>query len=423
MLTRIAFVVEILAIVVCLYRIYGKKIEMNWCMILFVCFSLFLEETLTVLGINQWNTIIFTGILFLFTKWYMKASWKQAALSVALVSILITVCQFLAVVFTVFFIRENEVLRALCVNLEVLCFGLFLLPKLKLDVLRKRIRFRNTYVLLIGGVMGGTVLFLLMQAKVFQKIRVDRFILLIPAVILLGIVFIKWNHSQKTVEQLEQEKDNGICMQIKYEELLKDIRMKQHAFKNHLTAILSTHYTYHTYEQLVRAQDEYANILMKETRYTNLLLIGNTILAGFLYDKCKEMEAEGICVEYQVGTKFEDVTMPVHHMVEAIGILVDNALEAAKKTSEKRVCIEAFENEKACCFQIRNRCDYVPYGKIEQWFQMDYSSKGKNRGIGLNHVKTLCTEWNCNILCENVTIDNQNQIQFTLEMTKHEIHI
>lgn len=70
---------------------------------------------------------------------------------------------------------------------------------------------------------------------------------------------------------------------------------------------------------------------------------------------------------------------------------------------------------------IRNTYRYVPYSEIEQWFQMDYSSKGPGRGIGLFHIKTLCEEWNVDVLCENVFIKDKNWVQFTIGLKKHKM--
>ena len=64
MLTRIAFVVEIIAIIVGLYRIYGRKFRIDISLIVFTLVSLVIQETITLLGINEFNTIIFNMVLF-----------------------------------------------------------------------------------------------------------------------------------------------------------------------------------------------------------------------------------------------------------------------------------------------------------------------------------------------------------------------
>ena len=361
MLIELAFVIETITIVICLDRIYGRKIRLDIPMILFVFLSVFIEKVLEVTGFDEINTMIFMAILFVLCKFRFKESWMETGISIVLLSVIITLCQFLCVLIMSLIISNDEVLRCVLVNIEVLCFSIFLLPKFKLNVFKKSINLQNKYIISVFIIITGTVLYILLQNKLFHRIRADRFILLVPAVIVLGFMYAKWNNSQKIIEKLEKEKYHDMCMQKRYDEILKEIRLKQHALKNHLAAIFSTHHTYKTYEQLVYAQGKYCNKLVEEHKYNNVLLIGNTILSSFLYDKFKEIEDEGISLEYRISTKLENLSIPTYHMVEIMGILMDNAKEALNDMEEKFVSVELTENQQACFFTIRNTYRYVSY--------------------------------------------------------------
>ena len=72
------------------------------------------------------------------------------------------------------------------------------------------------------------------------------------------------------------------------EELVKEIRAKQHEFDNHLNAILNMHLTIDNYEELVAKQSEYITENAREDdsrKYLPLLKISDKILAGFIYSK------------------------------------------------------------------------------------------------------------------------------------------
>lgn len=86
--------------------------------------------------------------------------------------------------------------------------------------------------------------------------------------------------------------------------------MRQHEFKNHIAAIFSTHYTYKTYEKLVQAQEEYCKKILDENKYNSLLLLGDKILAGYLYGKFQEAEDDGIEIDYKVASKIEKTQVP-----------------------------------------------------------------------------------------------------------------
>ena len=208
-------------------------------------------------------------------------------------------------------------------------------------------------------------------------------------------------------------------MQDNYDRLLANVRLRQHEYKNHLAAIVSTHYTYKTYEKLVQAQDEYCNKMQQENRYNSLLFVGDKVLAGFLYGKFQEMESDGIIIEYQIYTEVQKYSVPTYYLVEMLGVILDNAAEAIINMAEgKMIKFTVQEAQEKIIFTIRNRCKELSYAEIERMFEMGTSSKGQGRGLGLYHVKVLCQEWNCGIHCKCVEIGQDNWIEIGLSINK-----
>ena len=92
---------------------------------------------------------------------------------------------------------------------------------------------------------------------------------------------------RKKIEVLENE-IRSYQMYIKpLEELVREIRTRQHEFDNHMNAILNMHYTIDNYDDLVKAQSEYIKEMYTENsrQLISLLKISDKILAGFLYSK------------------------------------------------------------------------------------------------------------------------------------------
>lgn len=421
MLARLVFVTEIIAIIIGLYRIFGQKLCVNIGFIAITILSMLAHETITLLGIEQASTTIFGCIFFVFCKIIFKKTVVQTGLGIVLLYVIITLCQVICLIITYILIPDNEAIRTLCVNAEVLLFSMFLLPKFRVDKALTQVKLKNRYTILFLVLIGAIVFVVLLQSKSLNGIRADWFIILAPTIVVLTIIFGKWNSSQRTIEQMEVEKETIANMQHKFENLLTAVRIRQHEFKNHITAILAAHYTYKTYEKLVKAQEEYCMKLQNENRYNNLLFIENNLLAGFLYEKLQVMEAEGISVEYKVAGNLKNTVLPTYYLIEIIGILINNAIEAGDSAEVKEIYIEVCEDETKGYFIIRNKYKYVSYSEIEQWFQIGNSSKGIGRGIGLFHVKSLCEEWNTNVLCENVVIEDKNWIQFTIVLDKCEM--
>lgn len=418
MLTRVACLLEIIAIIIGFYRIYGAKLKIDISVASTILLLIFVQENIKILKLSYVGTTIYGIIFFIFCKYKFKASFVKTGVNIVCVNVMVVICQFVAAILTYFFVPDNKMLRAVCVNTVVLLFNLFILPKFGLEKIKNTIKFKNIYTIIVFLMIGGIALLILIQSKKYNGFRADSFVLLIPIIIMLIIVFRKWNISQKTIERMQSEKKSVMHLQERYEDLLCDVRMKQHEFKNHIAAIFSTHYTYKTYDQLVDAQKEYCDAIIQDNKYNNLLLIENKILAGFLYEKFKQVEDEQIYFTYKINSKLDNIDMPIFHIIEVLGILIDNAVESTKEIEYKEVHIEIKEDSNACYFCIRNPYTYISYSEIEKWFQLDYSSKGNGRGIGLFHVNSICEEWNCNVVCKNIKIEDRNWIQFTLILNK-----
>lgn len=413
MFTLISLVIETITTVVCIYRIHGKKVKFDFKTAALIILMIVVLITVNHLGMNKVAIGLNFVWIFTYSKIEFEESYTMSGVSVFLISVLITALQFICLIFTNLIIPDNENLRVIIADSEALCC-ISILPGNRLDKLRKYLYVRNRYVIGILSFVGFVIMFLLMQDKISEGIQAEMFVFAIPAVLMIVVLVGKWNRSQERIVQIEKELDNNIRLQERYRELLQKVRLRQHEFKNHLAAIFSFHHTYKTYDKLVEAQREYCHKLAWENRYNGLALIGNDVLAGFLYGKFEEVEARGLCMEYAIHTKLERLEVPNYYLIEILGVLIDNAVEAYDSIEQQKVFFSMEADEENYYFKIRNQFAYVPYAEIEQWFQPGGSSKGEGRGLGLHHVKILCDEWGLGIRCENLEEGQENWIQFTL---------
>lgn len=205
-----------------------------------------------------------------------------------------------------------------------------------------------------------------------------------------------------------------------YEELLAEVRRRQHDYKNQLGAIYSMHLTAGSLEELVNMQKKYADILKEDCKMDSILTgCGNSILAGYIYHKCSFCSNEGVAVDYSIHTGQVECCFAIHEMIEILGILIDNACESVliQKRADKRIRLEMKEEEKII-ISVSNPTEYIPFSEIENMFVCGYSSKGENRGIGLSRVKELANKYEANIKVSNFWYDEENWINFTVEIVK-----
>ena len=149
-----------------------------------------------------------------------------------------------------------------------------------------------------------------------------------------------------------------------------------------------------------------------------MLLIENKVLAGFLYGKLQEIEAEGVSIECEIRGTFRQSVVPIHHLIEMLGILLDNAVQAKRDSDSKEtgILFSLLEKGQSYQFKVCNRFPYTSYDEIATWFQLGESTKGEGHGLGLYQLRCLCKESGCIISYGNVEIKEENWIEFVLEV-------
>lgn len=167
-----------------------------------------------------------------------------------------------------------------------------------------------------------------------------------------------------------------------FKSLLDTMFKKQHEYHNHIQAILSMHYSIHTYEDLVREQNKYCESLVEDTKYFHLLKGNWPVLMGFLYSKFMEADKRGVEVRYSIRIRGRIYTIPEFVMVEVLGILLDNAIEAVEGTEDPVVYVRIEEEDKFVV-EIGNPAEDISYKKMAQFFEKGYTSKVGHPGLGL----------------------------------------
>lgn len=418
MMLHIALVAEILATVICIHCIYGRKVKLDVKTVGLILGILIILEIINAYQLGGVFSFIVYIIIFVYCKNVFKSSYAETTISLILYIIVLTTLQFICILFMNVVISDNQLLRNAISNILVLIICAGCLSKSRLHRIQESMCRKSRYVILLLGFMFIVVIIMLLQEKFFYKIQAQHYLLVIPAIILLLYSILKWYTVQMQAEKMEEEIGRVEQNAKAYENLLTKVRLRQHEFKNHIATIFSLHYTHKSYEKLVQAQEEYCNKLMEENRYNNLLLLGNNILAAFLYGKFQEADGDGIEINYKVTAKVDKMQVPVYYVIEMIGILFDNAVEALKNSAEKVISVEINETKENYEFVIKNPFHYVSYDEIEEWFHLERSEKGSGRGLGLYHLKCLCDEWKCDISCNNLEIEHVYWIAFTLYIRK-----
>ena len=109
-------------------------------------------------------------------------------------------------------------------------------------------------------------------------------------------------------------------------------------------------------------------------------------MKGFLYEKVLLALSQNVEISVEIG---EDIAIECPYMndlIRALGIFIDNAIEAVKEEEKGRVLIR-IEKKDGILFWIENTC--TKEVDISQIFEKGYSDKGEGRGNGLSWVKNM----------------------------------
>ncbi len=237
--------------------------------------------------------------------------------------------------------------------------------------------------------------------------------------VMTGIIWgaIDWKISSDLIRNQEKELKMYRLYIRPLEELVKEIRARQHEFDNHINAILNMHLTVDNYEELVEKQSQYILDIRRDSasKFLPLLRISDKVLAGFLYSKIVS-SPENIDTDVEVRNWQILSGTSEHSLIEIVGVLVDNAYEASMEAGG-RVKIFLDSREDKMVFEILNEYRRLPFEELEKFFENGYTTKDAKagrRGIGLARVKSLIQKANGEITVAQEIIEEKNYIHITV---------
>lgn len=227
---------------------------------------------------------------------------------------------------------------------------------------------------------------------------------------MIACILLRWKAMESETKcQQEQIKLSNLYSE-EYNALVEISRKKQHDFKNQINALYGL-----SDIKAEKEQRKYIDKLLDENKVVKILhSVEQPVLAGFLYRKVNEIMAAGINIEFNLSVPDAELAIEVLDCIEIVGIFLDNAVEALNKEKDKSIILEMFTMEQKVEIRVKNVSPYYENDEISKFFQYNYSTKGKNRGIGLAKIKDLQKKYKFDILVEMQEIHNKNWISFSV---------
>ncbi len=419
MIRNLNQVVELVAILWCMANFFGKKVKITVYVIFFLLLNLMIFEGINQGVFGKYVVLLTYFNLYLYGMLQYGKDVKTTLLNCFLTTIVVLVLQmvFYLPIYYIFGTENvGDGLSVILVNCGTL---------LGVIVLRKRVKWKEfsdfllNRRLLLAGIslfilvcLGKEIYYLKKSSIAFSK----EYIQVLLFFLLFFFALNEWKKAKVDAERKRVQIEVNRLYYAAYDELIEIIRERQHDLKNHISAIYGMIYTTDNYDDLAKMQKEYCQYIMDRNEETKLLLsVGNPLIAGFMYSKLKEAKEQGIEVNYKIKMEKVDLKVPEYEIIEMLGILFDNAMEALEMQKvEKIIYVNIIYINGKLDISVANRSEEYSNRKIEEFFRWNFSTKGIGHGIGLTKLKKIVHENEGEIVVSNEEYDSTNFLQFEI---------
>ena len=103
-------------------------------------------------------------------------------------------------------------------------------------------------------------------------------------------------------------------------------------------------------------------------------------------------------------------------LIEMMGILIDNAMEATKGQPIGWIMINMSQSDGIFTFTVLNTCKESNSIETKRFFENGYSTKGNHRGIGLYKLKRTVLQKKGQIITGNEILDTDVAVKIGFEV-------
>lgn len=371
---------EAVTVLILLNALYGQKMHLDWISVLFIICDCVLMSLIRFCGLNQNSSFIIYFALLVYCIMEFKTKISEMIVNMVLLAIIMMGIQLPALLILDVLgdtIKGYEDLSVAIINAVILAIVIIIIKKIDLHTISTSFLRKGKIIGIILIFESTLLAFLLYQYKSAQGEVPVQYIVITGVLVLILMLCVHTLLYKIRFREKQAELEAYKTYSAAFSDLITQIRARQHEFDNHISALCNLHYICKDYDELVQEQSKYAKDVISNNRFHKLLVSGNPVIAGFLYGKLSSIQEQGIEVTYTFHISEFTSKIPVYLVVELVGNLLKNAVEAVKTQQvEKQIHLSCTENENEFCLGVRNRSEKIPLDEIGRFFEKGYSSKG-----------------------------------------------
>lgn len=424
MITNICLLLEELSVLLCIHYLYGEKFKFDIKTTSYLAIYMIIMSAINYYNFPRIFTLVTYPLIFLYCG--IRFGWKWRAIFINNILYIVIIGGFQLIIatcygwiFSVVVFNDKELLE---INIILFLVVSLILMRIRINKLFIYLQDKERILIVFLSLCVIMAGYSVIKFKIIKEVEAYQYIPLFISITLIIVLTAQLGKYKIKSKEAEAELRMHQLYAESFCNLIEDIRLRQHEFDNHISTLYSLHFTCENYDELVREQKEYSHMVIKENRHNKLLKAGNPLLIGFLYGKFIEIEKLQIEISYRINIESLEVRIPVYKIVEILGNLIKNAVEALEiSTVDKALFVGVVEKKGTFEIEVRNRSNFVSYGEINSFFKKGYSHKGHNRGLGLYNVKKICEEYSLNLSCENKKLDGIGWLTFMISNKKETI--
>jgi two-component system sensor histidine kinase AgrC len=339
-------------------------------------------------------TIVLSYITMIYLiSFFYKKKISKSLLGFCIVLILIIILQLILIYILEFFISlrySGSFIFDISIQVIILLFSIiiyYFVPNKKIYSIVE-INFKIVFYIIIN--FAGYILVCKIVWGYNKNLILNNIIMFTSMLIIIFILNLILCYN---ILKIDEEK-KLIEIHNKYspivENIIEEIRRKQHDFKNHLNTINGIVQVAKE-EELKESLTTYIKSLNYFTKnIEDIIYIDNLVLRAIIYSKLCEAEKKNISFSYFISNDLLKWGIKDYELSDIVTNLLNNAFEAVENNSEKTVVLNIFKDENKNIIELKNSRSSINSRDINRIFNRGFSTKeGKNRGYGLYNTKKI----------------------------------
>jgi two-component system sensor histidine kinase AgrC len=352
---------------------------------------------ITIVSMVQFNLqgkeIIMFIMMIMYLKMVSKKNTKDTLLICIACFLYITICQI--VIYFVFTLL-NLVNSNNDIGVVINCLLLIITISIyKTNGLNKLLTLYRQFTRIMNIIIS-MIMIMIISYYILWKIN---FISSVSPIVIIGILI--WSLFTSIIYKellIIKEKQNANDIYIEYspilEDLVTEVKAKQHDIKNQLQVIYSVAEKKKDYELI-----EYIQSLIEGYKLNQkdlFLNTGNNIFNAILYSKKIKANQNNISFNLKYHSPFPYYPIKDYEFVDIIGNLLDNAIEETSNDNYniKDIQVSFVKENNYNIIRVNNTTSSFNPNNISKLFNKGYSLKGNNRGFGLYNVNQIIKAYN-----------------------------